>query len=165
LRRDAGIAKIELARILGSQASAAKAKDIWEKLDKSQDLRPEDRHFLEESYALERDSTPNGRSIPKSKMGVKAPNWIWEPNYTEIMMVNPRVAVINHISGTVEVRCRIRLDKTLTDCVTVEENPAGYGFANGILQLTKVVLMSPMAIDGKPNEYGIVYIPFQFNNK
>ncbi|MGC1302235.1 MAG: hypothetical protein WA840_07665 [Caulobacteraceae bacterium] len=163
LRRYNGIAKLELAQLAGSRVKPDEVQKIWSAMQTDQILQPGDQSYLDRVQALVNHGAPKGPPVSRSDMGVLQPDWIRNrvPTSEQIFALFPHKALRDHVSGSARIRCRVLLDTTLTECVIVQEQPVGYNFGDAVLSLAKIFRMSPMKINGKPNDYGIVNIPIR----
>lgn len=69
------------------------------------------------------------------------PSWVQQPSATEIAALYPQRARISGVAGRAKMRCRVKLDGSLTDCAIVEECPTGFGFGQATLAAARYFRM------------------------
>lgn len=74
----------------------------------------------------------------------------------------PEAARAAGLEGDVVLSCVAQADKTLSDCVVVEERPQGKGFGQASLQAAGVFRMDLRTEDGAPVEGARVRIPIRW---
>ena len=91
------------------------------------------------------------------------PDWKRRPRPEDLKRVYPPRAKAERVSGRVLLTCDVTLEGLLAHCQTAQETPEGYGFGEAAINLATVIRMTPMKIDGKPSEGGMVTLPIVFN--
>ena len=66
------------------------------------------------------------------------------------------------MSGEAVIRCKVKLDGTLTDCTIIREAPPGYGFGRATVEAARYFKMTPKTADGTSVEGGVVTIPLNW---
>jgi len=107
--------------------------------------------------------TPKYRRIPPGKDGARdifisnayepldtPPDWIRRPTPAQLLEVFPTEAYKRGVSGRALINCISTVQGALTDCVTLDETPAGMGFGGAAIALTPQFLMKPGQRGGKP---------------
>jgi len=74
----------------------------------------------------------------------------------------PAAARAAGLEGHVVLSCVAKADKTLSDCVVVEETPKGKGFGQASLQAAGLFRMDLRTTDGAPVEGARVRIPIRW---
>jgi TonB family protein len=94
-----------------------------------------------------------------------SPHWVRTPNGDDFARVYPSAAMRRGIEGHTTMRCDVKADGTLTNCVVTEETPKGAGFGDAALKLAPKFRMTPTTDDGKSVEGGSVIIPISWKLK
>jgi len=80
----------------------------------------------------------------------KAADWLKRPTPEDLLAVFPTAAYKRGQSGKAIINCIVTQQGALTDCVTLEETPAGAGFGSAAIALTPQFLMRPATWKGAP---------------
>ena len=99
--------------------------------------------------------------MPDVAMPAVNPDWRRKPSGEEMAQAYPPAAIERELSGRATIRCQVRLDGTVGDCVVVSEEPAGLGFGKAALEISQYFEMYPGIRDGVPQE-STVRIPIAF---
>lgn len=91
----------------------------------------------------------------------KPADWLRRPTANELMSVYPTEAYKQGLRGRAAISCLITVQGALTDCVALEETPAGSGFGGAAIALTPQFLMRPATLNGTP-VVSTVNIPINF---
>ncbi len=97
-----------------------------------------------------------GAAASTAQRVIRNPSWRRTPNEAESRAAYPSYAISRGVNGRVLLRCLVREDGHLTDCVVLLENPPGLGFAQGALKLASKYEIGPTAEDGKPTAGALV---------
>jgi protein TonB len=81
------------------------------------------------------------------------PDWLHKPNGDDFVSYYPARAMELGKEGKVTLNCTVSATGTLTDC-SVDESPAGYGFGDATLRISKLFKMKPQTADGSAVEGG-----------
>ena len=90
------------------------------------------------------------------------PGWRTQPSADELAAAYPDEALPSGLNGKVTITCRVRITGKLSDCKVLKEEPSGHGFARAALILAQNFDLSPMTVDGKPTDTGVITIPVSF---
>ena len=66
------------------------------------------------------------------------------------------------IEGRAVIQCGVSADGGLLDCGVVSENPGGYGFGNGALQMTPMFRMASQTLGGMSVAGGRIRLAITF---
>jgi TonB family protein len=88
------------------------------------------------------------------------PDWLRKPTGQDVAAFFPKEAGRRGVSGTATIACKVVADGRLGDCEVIKERPAGLGFGEAALGLSKTFRMTPPP----PGQIGeqSVSIPFTF---
>jgi TonB family protein len=103
--------------------------------------------------------TPPAVKIPIRWAIIASPDWLGLPSGDDLASLFPDRAKEENRSGRAEINCRVKADGTLDACVLLSETPEGFGFGRATIRAARFFRMSPMTVDGKPVEGGVVRIP------
>lgn len=95
---------------------------------------------------------------------IDKPDWVRKPTGDDMERFYPAKARAERTGGEVRLVCDVTIAGALKDCVTVNESPTGYGFAEAALSLAPMFLMSPKRVGGEPVAGGSVTIPVIFKS-
>jgi protein TonB len=91
------------------------------------------------------------------------PIWIQSIKPDSIVKLFPETAIkAGYKVGRATVECAVAADGSLTGCITVTEDPAGYGFGEAALIVAGVMRMSPWSKQGAPVEGARIALPVKF---
>lgn len=90
------------------------------------------------------------------------PSWINRPNDRDLRVYFPLAAQHAGVGGRVQLDCIIQLDTRL-DCAVASEEPAGYGFGEAALQMSRNWRVRPTTRGGVPLEGVRLRVPINFN--
>ena len=90
---------------------------------------------------------------------IEQPDWARKPTGQDIARFYPSEAARKLISGGAVIECAVTSEGLLADCHVVEEAPAGLGFGEAALKLSRIFKMRPVSKDGQPVAGGTVRIP------
>ncbi len=90
------------------------------------------------------------------------PDWLKKPNGEDLSDAYPAIASTLSLSGRAVIRCLVDARGGLRDCEVESESPAGFGFGEAALSLSRAFIMRPLTVAGTPVEGGEVRIPIAF---
>ena len=91
----------------------------------------------------------------------KAPDWLRKPTADDLLTVYPTEAFRRGQNGKAIISCLNTVQGKLTECVALDESPAGAGFGGAAIALTPQFLMRPAMLGGKP-VVSMIRIPINF---
>jgi TonB family protein len=94
---------------------------------------------------------------PASK--ITNPDWARKPSGDDIARYYPVEAMRKGLGGQATIRCLVRVDGHLENCLVVSESPEGVGFGAATLELAGEFRMTPQTRDGVPIGGASVTIP------
>jgi TonB family protein len=93
---------------------------------------------------------------------VEQPEWVRLPTGDEIAALYPSGARAQGAPGATKMRCEVKPDGTLANCLTLLEAPEGMGFGTATLRAARYFRMKPQTLDGKSVAGGMVTIPLRW---
>jgi hypothetical protein len=93
---------------------------------------------------------------------VTQPQWVARPSQEDIRRVYPDFARDHGIKGVVRLRCKIRSDGHLRDCLSYSADPPGYAFPVAALKLAPLFELRPFTRDGESLGEATVTVPVVF---
>ncbi|HYW16765.1 MAG TPA: TonB family protein [Allosphingosinicella sp.] len=115
-------------------------------------------------------SGPGSRPAPASgartshDVAPTAARWISKPTFDEMELHNPRRAIVQRVSGTAILACRVDSRQRARRCRIVSETPRGYGFGAAALETVRLGRIAPVTHGGVPDYKAWVRIPITFRN-
>lgn len=99
--------------------------------------------------------------------GVRSPPQnLRRPSSADILPYVPAEARRQRVSGTANVRCRIREDQRLDRCSITSEDPAGFGFGEAAIRVAQgEYRFRPPMLDGRPLDDTTVTITVEFGRQ
>lgn len=99
--------------------------------------------------------------------GVRTPPQnLRRPGSREILAYVPAEARRQRVSGTANVRCRIREDQRLDRCFVVSEDPSGFGFGDAAIRVAEgEYRFRPPTLDGRYQDDITVTITVEFGRQ
>ncbi len=76
------------------------------------------------------------------------PDWVRRPRPEDIRAVWPREAMKRGGSGRAVISCLVTSQGALTQCMTIEERPAGAGFGGAAIALSPQMTFKPARLNG-----------------
>lgn len=101
-------------------------------------------------------------AAPPSPGKIENPKWVQMPTAGQMERYYPRRALEREISGSATIRCRVATNGSVDACAVLSETPAGQGFGEAALKLSRFFRMSPKTVDGAPVEGAAVDIGLAF---
>ena len=90
------------------------------------------------------------------------PDWAALPSADAVHTAFPPEARRRQVSGRAKIRCTVKIDGRLKDCVVVSETPPGWGFGGAASKMSGAFRMKPRMEDGEPVSGASVTIPVSF---
>jgi protein TonB len=109
-------------------------------------------------------SRPASGSRTTPKAALEAPRWISKPTFDQMELHNPWRAVVERVSGTAILACRVDSRQRARRCRILGETPRGYGFGAAALETVRLGRIAPVTRGGVPDYKAWVRIPITFHN-
>lgn len=90
------------------------------------------------------------------------PDWVALPTSNELEDLYPRAARTANVNGFAKIQCKVGVDGALNACVTLTEDPPGWGFGDATVSAARFFQMRPETVDGVPTDKGKVIIPLNW---
>lgn len=94
---------------------------------------------------------------------IRNPTWLKLPGAREFARFYPDREMRMQTEGKAVLNCQVTASGSVTGCKVASLTPAGSGFGDAALKLSRYFVMSPRTVDGQPVEGGQVSIPISFN--
>ncbi len=98
-----------------------------------------------------------------SQRTIANPHWISRPNRDDISRYYPERAQRTETEGAARMSCLFTAKGTLAACSVLDETPAGMGFGDAALKMSKLFAVRPLMPDGSPVEGARVDVSISFN--
>lgn len=93
---------------------------------------------------------------------VVQPGWVTRPTGDDMADAYPSGALRAGVTGMAVLTCRVSLQGAATGCEVLQDAPAGLGFGDAALAVSRRFRFSPLMRDGQPSADGEVTIPLNF---
>lgn len=104
-----------------------------------------------------------GARKPPEPLVITAPPWRSRATGEDVGRVYPRDALRKGVEARATVECRVAADGRMSDCVVVAVEPAGFGFEEAALKLTRRFRMHLTTPDGASVVGGTIRMPLRFS--
>lgn len=94
---------------------------------------------------------------------IRNPTWLKRPGASEFARFYPDPEMRRGTEGRAVLNCNVTAKGSVAGCRVASLTPAGSGFGEAALKLSRYFVMSPRTVDGQPVEGGQVTIPIAFN--
>ncbi len=102
--------------------------------------------FIAESVSTRGRAPPE---IPTQKLLIQ-PRWIAAPSFADMEKVYPRGKAQTATSGSAVIRCEVRKDGSVRECIPIVENPKGQGFSSAAIRLSSLFKLDTSGANVKP---------------
>jgi len=99
---------------------------------------------------------------PDARSTITNPDWIALPSGDQLNAYYPDLAQVLNLAGEARMGCEVTATGSLTNCSIVSETPAGIGFGQAALGMSKFFQMRPKTVNGQPVGGAGVVIPLKF---
>lgn len=100
--------------------------------------------------------------LPAPPSVIRNPSWLRKPTADQMDRVYPRRAREDGVGGSALLHCTVTVTGDLTGCSVKSESPAGVGFGDAAMKLSRYFRMNPRTVDGAAVGGAQVDIPLRF---
>ncbi len=99
---------------------------------------------------------------PPTPSVITNPTWLERPNARDFARYYPERALERGQEGRVNLACIVAADGLIA-CTVTSEDPAGWGFGEAAIRISRHFRMAPATRDGAATSGGRVNVPIRFN--
>lgn len=115
---------------------------------------------LQDASIVNQHDTPSSPYVQTARAPViRNPDWRRQPSGEEIGRFYPDRAMRERVDGHSTIRCIVASSGSLRDCYVVDETPAGFGFGEAAVRMSRLFRMTPRMVNGAAVDGGEVTIP------
>lgn len=91
------------------------------------------------------------------------PRVLFAPPPATVVRMFPKAALQAGVPGEVVLDCRVSRAGRLADCQVRRAAPEGMGFEQAAMEVAAEYRLSPLLVDGRPSDGGVVRLPIRFD--
>jgi TonB family protein len=112
------------------------------------------------------DAAGGAVARPRPKLPVESaitsPDWVSLPSAEQLAAYYPKLAEVLNLAGLATMSCEVTATGALAECKILKETPAGIGFGDAALEMSKYFRMRPKTVDGEAVGGATVIVPLNF---